>query len=116
MKRSAQSSLSDAMKRFLVTTLLATLGAMVGFVAPFVCLLVLAVLVSWWHEDPAAGGVLGFFMIALGPIGIAIGIVTGVVLANRISDNTPKSHQNAGICPQRRRFLARLTGRDQCDD
>ena len=94
------------MKRLLVTVLFGSMGGVAGFVVPLVSLLALAAVISWWHEDPAAGGVLSFLMIPLGPIGVLTGIVMAVVRVNRwYTGKTGETKRKADYDPGRRRLL-----------
>jgi len=94
------------MKRLLVTLLFAFIGAAAGFVVPLASLLALAAVLSWWHGDPAAGGVLSFLMIPLGPIGVLTGIVMAVVRVNRwYTGKAGETKRKSDFDPGRRRLL-----------
>ena len=95
------------MKRFLFTVLFAILGGAVGFVAPLVVLVPLGVVLSWLHDDPAAGGVLSFLMIGLGPLCALAGIALAIDLVNR--RYYPDKDKSA-FDPGRRRFLTGMFG------
>jgi hypothetical protein len=95
------------MKRLLVTVLFAFMGGIAGFVLPLVLLFALAAVLSWWHGDPAAGGVLSFLMIPLGPIGALTGIVLTVWRVNRwYAEKTGEIKRKSDFEPGRRRLLA----------
>jgi hypothetical protein len=102
------------MKRLLVTALFAIIGGIAGFLLPLVILLALAAVLSWWHGNPAAGGVLSFFMIPLGPIGVVTGIIFAVARVNRwYTDKTGEAKRRSGFDPGRRRLLAGMFGKER---
>lgn len=105
------------MKRLLVTVVCAFLCGVAGFFVPLVPLLGLAAVLSWWHGDPAAGGVLSFLMIPLGPIGVLMGIVLAVGFVNRwYADKAGASKRTSGFDLGRRRFFARMFGGERHDE
>lgn len=91
-----------------MTLLFAFIGGVAGFVVPMVSLLALAAILSWWYGDPAAGGVLSFLMIPLGPIGVVTGMVMAVAHVNRWY--TGKTNRKSDFDSGRRRFLAGMFG------
>jgi len=99
------------MTRLFVTVLFAFIGGIAGFVLPLVVLLALAAVLSWWHGAPAVGGVLSFFMIPLGPIGVLTGIILAVARVNRwYTDKTGETKRTSDFDPDRRRVLAGIFG------
>jgi hypothetical protein len=93
------------MRRFLVTLILALFGAVVGFLLPLIALVTMAIVLEWYHGDPAAGGVLSFLMIPFGPIGILAGVVVGITQANSLfAGPVPEKHRPV-FDPGRRQFL-----------
>ena len=102
------------MKRFFVTVVFAIIGGVAGFTLPLALLLALAAGLFWWHGDPAAGGVLSFLMIPLGPIGVATGILLAVARVNRwYSDRAGESKPASTLDLGRRKFLENVLGSER---
>ena len=71
------------MKRAIVTIFAVIVGAITGFMIPYLTLFVIAVVISSLSGNSQGGGVLGFLMIPLAPIGVIAGVVIAVMMANR---------------------------------
>jgi hypothetical protein len=101
------------MKRMFVTIVFACIGGIVGFILPLVLLVVLGFIYAAIYRDPAAGGVLAFVMIGLGPIGALAGIALAVSYVNRWYAGGPSpSERWSQPDPGRRRFFARVLRQD----
>lgn len=102
------------MKRLLVTLLFALIGGVAGYVVPFLMLWGLALVVSWWHGDRFAGGVLAFLMIPLTPIGVLAGMALAIARVNRwYAASTGATKSESGFDPARRRLFEGIFGRAQ---
>jgi hypothetical protein len=104
------------MKRIVVTILFACIGGTIGFLLPLAVLVVLGFVYAAIYRDPAAGGVLAFVMIGLGPIGVLAGIALAVSYVNQWYSVGPSASERwSQPDPGRRRFFARVLRRDDHD-
>ncbi len=65
-----------------------------------------AMLLSWRHDDPAAGGVLSFLLIGIGPIGCLLGTLLATIWTHRkLNGGQVIAHSEDIRRRARRRFL-----------